>query len=147
MQAHTAVVVGEVAARIFGQQDERTTQYAHKLGLAFQLTNIIRDIGEDARRNRIYLPLEDLAAHDVELLIEYGSAGVGFGLGFAVRTSPGIAPFPGSVGDFYWNGAAGTTFWVDPAERLFAVMMIQSRTQRNLYRALFRDMVYAAITD
>ena len=54
---------------------------------------------------------------------------------------------PGSVGQYYWGGAAGTTFWVDPAERLFAVMMIQSRTQRNLYRALFRDMVYAAITD
>ena len=43
-----AGIVGEVAARIFGQTDERTTQYAHTLGLAFQLTNIIRDVGEDA---------------------------------------------------------------------------------------------------
>ncbi|HXT78840.1 MAG TPA: serine hydrolase domain-containing protein, partial [Acetobacteraceae bacterium] len=49
--------------------------------------------------------------------------GHGFGLGFAVRTAPGMAPFPGSVGNYYWGGAAGTTFWVDPAERLFAVMM------------------------
>jgi CubicO group peptidase (beta-lactamase class C family) len=73
--------------------------------------------------------------------------GHGFGLGFAVRTSPGIAPFPGSVGDFYWNGAAGTTFWVDPLERLFAVLMIQAPMQRHHYRLLFRDMVYAAITD
>jgi CubicO group peptidase (beta-lactamase class C family) len=73
--------------------------------------------------------------------------GHGFGLGFAVRTSPGIAPFPGSAGDFYWNGAAGTTFWIDPLERLFAVLMIQAPMQRHHYRLLFRDMVYAAITD
>jgi CubicO group peptidase (beta-lactamase class C family) len=73
--------------------------------------------------------------------------GHGFGLGFAVRTSPGIAPFPGSVGNYYWGGAAGTTFWVDPAERLFAVMMIQAPVQREHYRVLFRDLVYAAVTD
>ena len=54
-----AGVVGEVAARIFGQSDEGTTPYAHKLGLAFQMTNIIRDVGEDAMRGRIYLPLDE----------------------------------------------------------------------------------------
>jgi len=54
-----AGVVGEVAARIFGQTDEATTRYAHKLGLAFQMTNIIRDVGEDALRGRIYLPLDE----------------------------------------------------------------------------------------
>jgi phytoene synthase len=54
-----AGVVGEVAARIFGQTDEATTVYAHKLGLAFQMTNIIRDVGEDAMRGRIYLPLDE----------------------------------------------------------------------------------------
>lgn len=73
--------------------------------------------------------------------------GHGFGLGFAVRTSPGMAPFPGSVGNYYWGGAAGTTFWVDPAERLFAVLMIQAPIQREHYRVLFRDLVYAAVTD
>jgi CubicO group peptidase (beta-lactamase class C family) len=73
--------------------------------------------------------------------------GHGFGLGFAVRTSAGMAPFPGSVGNYYWGGAAGTTFWVDPAERLFAVMMIQAPVQREHYRVLFRDLVYAAVTD
>ena len=61
-----AGVVGEVAARIFGQQDERSTQYAHKLGLAFQLTNIIRDVGEDAMRGRIYLPISELQQFDVK---------------------------------------------------------------------------------
>ena len=52
-----AGVVGEVAARIFGQTQPLTTDYAHHLGLAFQLTNIIRDVGEDATRGRIYLCL------------------------------------------------------------------------------------------
>ncbi|MBK9237619.1 MAG: presqualene diphosphate synthase HpnD [Rhodoferax sp.] len=55
-----AGVVGEVAALIFGQTQAQTTAYAHKLGLAFQLTNIIRDVGEDARRGRIYLPVDEL---------------------------------------------------------------------------------------
>jgi CubicO group peptidase (beta-lactamase class C family) len=73
--------------------------------------------------------------------------GHGFGLGFAVRTQPGMAPFPGSVGSYYWGGAAGTTFWVDPAERLYAVLMIQAPVQREHYRVLFRDLVYAALAD
>lgn len=61
-----AGIVGEVAARIFGQTDPRTTEYAHKLGLAFQLTNIIRDVGEDALRGRIYLPVSELQQFDVK---------------------------------------------------------------------------------
>ncbi len=61
-----AGVVGEVAARIFGQTQEATTTYAHKLGQAFQLTNIIRDVGEDAMRGRIYLPITDLQQFDVK---------------------------------------------------------------------------------
>jgi 15-cis-phytoene synthase len=61
-----AGVVGEVSARIFGQSQERTTEYAHKLGLAFQLTNIIRDVGEDAMRGRIYLPVSELQQFDVK---------------------------------------------------------------------------------
>jgi phytoene synthase len=55
-----AGVVGLLAARIFGYQEPRTLEYAHALGIAFQLTNIIRDVGEDARKNRIYLPMDDL---------------------------------------------------------------------------------------
>jgi len=61
-----AGVVGEVAARIFGQADPITTAYAHKMGLAFQLTNIIRDVGEDAMRGRIYLPISELQRFDVK---------------------------------------------------------------------------------
>jgi phytoene synthase len=55
-----AGVVGVLAAGIFGYRDARTLEYAKQLGIAFQLTNIIRDVGEDARKNRIYLPIEDL---------------------------------------------------------------------------------------
>ena len=60
-----AGVVGEVASGIFGRTDERTVQYAHRLGLAMQLTNIIRDVGDDARRGRIYLPVSELQQFDV----------------------------------------------------------------------------------
>ncbi|BEV70785.1 presqualene diphosphate synthase HpnD [Paludibacterium sp. THUN1379] len=60
-----AGVVGELSARIFGFSDAATLQYADRLGVALQLTNIIRDVGEDARRGRIYLPIEDLHAFDV----------------------------------------------------------------------------------
>ncbi len=55
-----ASVVGLLAAGIFGYTDRKTLKYAHDLGIAFQLTNIIRDVGEDARRNRIYLPMDEL---------------------------------------------------------------------------------------
>ncbi len=61
-----AGVVGEVAANIFGNSDEATTAYAHKLGLAMQLTNIIRDVGDDARRGRIYLPVSELQRFEVK---------------------------------------------------------------------------------
>jgi phytoene synthase len=60
-----ASVVGLLAAEIFGYGDRRTLKYAHDLGLAFQLTNIIRDVGEDARRGRIYLPQDELARFGV----------------------------------------------------------------------------------
>ena len=61
-----AGVVGEVAARIFGQTEAATTAYAHTLGQALQLTNIIRDVGEDALRGRIYLPVSELQQFDVK---------------------------------------------------------------------------------
>ena len=60
-----ASVVGLLAAEIFGTQDRQTQKYAHDLGMAFQLTNIIRDVGEDARRGRVYLPIDELQRFDV----------------------------------------------------------------------------------
>lgn len=62
---HVASVVGVLSAKIFGQSTEKTSDYAMKLGLAFQLTNIIRDVGDDARRGRIYLPIADLDQFNV----------------------------------------------------------------------------------
>jgi len=61
-----AGVVGEVAADIFGRTEAATVSYAHRLGLAMQLTNIIRDVGDDARRGRIYLPTAELQRFDVQ---------------------------------------------------------------------------------
>jgi 15-cis-phytoene synthase len=61
-----AGVVGEVAANIFGRSSDATVHYAHQLGLAMQLTNIIRDVGDDARRGRIYLPLSELQRFEVK---------------------------------------------------------------------------------
>ena len=60
-----AGVVGLLSAEIFGYRDPRTLDYAENLGMAFQLTNIIRDVGEDARRDRVYLPLDELVRHHV----------------------------------------------------------------------------------
>lgn len=71
--------------------------------------------------------------------------GHGFGLGFAVRTHLGLSPVPGSVGLYYWGGIAGTTFFVDPVLDMYAMLMIQAPNQRDYYRPLFRDMVYAAL--
>ncbi|MBA3059580.1 MAG: beta-lactamase family protein [Gammaproteobacteria bacterium] len=73
--------------------------------------------------------------------------GHGFGLGVAVRKEVGIASVPGSVGSYFWGGMAGTTFFVDPAEDLFAILMLQAPNQREYYRMLFRDLVYATLID
>jgi phytoene synthase len=62
-----ASVVGLVCIRIFGYTDSHAEKLAEKTGIAFQLTNILRDVAEDAARNRVYLPLEDLTAHNVSL--------------------------------------------------------------------------------
>ena len=62
-----AGVVGQLSASIFGFKNPGTLEYAEALGIAFQLTNIIRDVGEDARRDRVYLPLDELARHNVSV--------------------------------------------------------------------------------
>ncbi|HUR88351.1 MAG TPA: serine hydrolase [Ramlibacter sp.] len=71
--------------------------------------------------------------------------GYGFGLGFAVRTHAGMAPQPGSVGQYFWSGIGGTSFFVDPSEDIFAILMTQAPNQRIFFRNLFRHLVYAAL--
>jgi CubicO group peptidase (beta-lactamase class C family) len=71
--------------------------------------------------------------------------GHGFGLGFAVRNSAGVAPFSGSAGQFFWSGMGGTFFFIDPKEEMFAVFMSQAPGQRDYTRTLLRNLVYAAV--
>ena len=80
-------------------------------------------------------------APDGDLLLP----GYGFGLGFAVRTHAGLAPQPGSPGQYFWSGIGGTSFFVDPAEDVFAMLLTQAPNQRVLFRNMFRHLVYAAL--
>lgn len=72
--------------------------------------------------------------------------GYGFGLGFAVRRQAGVANYEGSLGDYYWGGAAGTSFWNDPQQHLTVVFMMQAPSQLFHYSALLRNMIYAALS-
>jgi CubicO group peptidase (beta-lactamase class C family) len=73
--------------------------------------------------------------------------GYGFGLGFAVRKGPGGSPLPGSTGDYWWIGRAGTSFFVDPAEDLIGILMLQRYWRALHYQRLFRNLAYQAIAD
>ena len=86
------------------------------------------------------------AATPGELVL--GTPGYTFGLGFMVRQGPGIAGVPGSAGEFMWAGYAGTFFWIDPQEKLVAVLMTQAPgPSRPYYRRELKQLVYQAITD
>jgi CubicO group peptidase (beta-lactamase class C family) len=80
-----------------------------------------------------------------EALLPSPSMGQGFGLGFAVRNEAGRNPLHGSSGDYFWGGAHGTYFWIDPKEKMFAVLMMQSPLSRLPYRWLMRELVYQAL--
>jgi len=73
--------------------------------------------------------------------------GQGYGLGVGVRLEPGLSTVPGSTGDFYWGGATGPYFWVDPKEQLIAIMMMQEFDiqRRTHYRSVLRNLVYQAL--
>jgi CubicO group peptidase (beta-lactamase class C family) len=96
-------------------------------------------------RKTLELMASDHLSPEVKIMGTLVPAGHGFGLGFAVRRQAGIAPFPGSTGQFFWSGMGGTFFWIDPLEDLFAVFMSQAPGQRQYTRTLVRDLVYAAV--
>jgi len=96
-------------------------------------------------RKTLQLMASDHLAPHVKIEGDLMPPGHGFGLGFAVRTEAGIAPFAGSVGQFFWSGMGGTFFWIDPVEDLFAVFMSQGPGQRQYTRSLLRNLVYAAL--
>src|SRR5471030_329834 len=73
--------------------------------------------------------------------------GTSWGLGFAIRTNPEFSLLPGAVGSFNWSGLWGTYFWIDPAEKLIAVQMIQVPPDTGyLYRDALRHLTYAALS-
>jgi CubicO group peptidase (beta-lactamase class C family) len=73
--------------------------------------------------------------------------GNGFGLGFAVRMTTGVATVPSSIGTYYWGGLAGTVFWVDPEEELIAILMVQAPSELARLSNLFYSLVYQALVD
>jgi CubicO group peptidase (beta-lactamase class C family) len=96
-------------------------------------------------RKTLQLMASNHLGPDVKVISPLMPAGHGFGLGFAVRTEAGMAPFPGSLGEFFWSGMAGTFFWIDPKEDLFAVFMMQGPGQRQYIRIMLRNLVAAAV--
>ena len=96
-------------------------------------------------RNTLQLMASNHLAAEVRINGILLAPGHGFGLGFAVRTDDGMAPFAGTAGQFFWSGVAGTFFWIDPKEELFAVFMSQGPGQREYTRNLVRGLVYAAL--
>ena len=75
------------------------------------------------------------------------SPGWGFGLGFTVRKEAGLDGMPGSVGEYYWFGVAGTSFWIDPVEELIGVFMVQINPSRDIpFRQQFKNLVYQSVT-
>jgi len=90
----------------------------------------------------------DLPALSRSMFSEATNNGIGFGLGFAVTMDPAKTLLPGSAGEYFWGGAAGTAFWVDPAEELIAVFMTQLMPSSAYpIRRELRTLVYAAITE
>ncbi|WP_291844457.1 serine hydrolase domain-containing protein [Bradyrhizobium sp.] len=96
-------------------------------------------------RKTLQLMASDHLSANVKVDSPLMPPGHGFGLGFAVRTHQGMAPFPGSTGQFFWSGMAGTFFFIDPAEDMFAVFMMQGPGQREYIRNMLRNLVYAAV--
>jgi len=73
--------------------------------------------------------------------------GYGFGLGFGVRLDEGMGWIPGSKGDAMWAGAWGTSFWIDPKEKLVGILMAQGPSNRIHTRMLYKSLVYGALVD
>lgn len=96
-------------------------------------------------RKTLQLMASDHLSRDIKLGGVPLSPGHSFGLGFSVRTHEGMAPFAGSVGQFFWMGVSGTLFWIDPKEELFGVFLSQGPGQRDHLRNMMRNLVYAAL--
>jgi CubicO group peptidase (beta-lactamase class C family) len=96
------------------------------------------------RKTLQFMAADHLAPH-VKVDSPLIPPGHSFGLGFAVRTHQGMAPYAGSTGQYFWSGMAGTFFWIDPTEDLFAIFMSQGPGQREYFRSQIRSLVYATL--
>jgi CubicO group peptidase (beta-lactamase class C family) len=92
-----------------------------------------------------YMSADHLGSSVATTPLYLPGAGHGFGLGFAVRKVSGESPWITPAGDYWWGGAGGTYFWVDPKSDMFVVFMMQSPKMRTVYRSVLRNMVYAAV--
>jgi CubicO group peptidase (beta-lactamase class C family) len=93
-------------------------------------------------------PISPTVARQFGALTPSPAMGQGFGLGFAVRTHAGRNPLHGSVGEYYWVNLWGTSFWIDPAEKMFVVLMMHpAPAQRWHYRYVIRELAYQAVAD
>lgn len=92
-----------------------------------------------------YMSADHLGSSVATTPLYLPGAGHGFGLGFAVRKVTGESPWITPAGDYWWGGAGGTYFWVDPKTDMFVVFMMQSPKMRTVYRSVLRNMVYAAV--
>ena len=90
---------------------------------------------------------KDLASLSKSMFSEATNEGVGFGLGFATTLDPARTLLPGSAGDFYWGGAAGTYFWIDPAEDMIVIFMTQLLGSPQPLRRELRTLIYSAFTE
>ena len=97
-------------------------------------------------RTLAYMTADHLGP-EIRIMPDILPDGYGFGLGFAVRRQEGIVSFPGSTGDYYWEGLGGTSFWVDPREELYGLIMVQAPNRREHYRRIMRQLVYGAIVE
>jgi CubicO group peptidase (beta-lactamase class C family) len=89
----------------------------------------------------------DRARHALSETLPTPANGQGFGLGFSIRTATGHNPLPDSIGTFYWTGAYGTSFWIDPQLKLIGMHLVQMPSPQGFpYRRTFRMMVYSALT-
>ena len=109
------------------------------MGQRILMPNTVRNMTSDH--------LGQMAQHFTQRSGYMLAQGVGFGLGFSVKLQEGQDPQPGSAGLYSWGGIGGTTFFVDPAKELFAILLTQAPNQRDIYRPKFRAMVYAALLD
>ena len=125
-----AGIVGEVAANIFGRSQDSTVQYAHQLGLAMQLTNIIRDVGDDARRGRIYLPVSELQRFEVKAqeLLQRTEP-----WGYSERFQA-LMRFQAERAHATFDNAIGLLPQADRADQKPGLMMA------NIYRTLLREI-------